>query len=263
MSDSQEHPPSTIGFSRFFLYACILMSVSPEISKESGALIAFGVILLVALIFKLLDQALAVFEMPHKVRCGMWLAATLGPCLGILTFNKWQIPLLSAVLGLLGAIVGFSIAYYGQVLRRFLANCIRAINVDKHQVHFIVRLLGIVFVILGTSLLIYIVWTGGQYLLMANWVEFNAVEPFADMFVGMGVLFIFVGIQLWQLSELGHFLAISILLIVSVVTFVSAVTTEIVWKRILEILLGIFCVRGLIYLCHPTVKSLFEQGTME
>jgi hypothetical protein len=35
----------------------------------------------------------------------MWLAVTLGPYLGIVTLDRWQFALLSAIIGLFGAVL--------------------------------------------------------------------------------------------------------------------------------------------------------------
>lgn len=258
MSDNQKPPSATVGFQVFFLYAFLLATLSPEALEEIGKLISLGIIALVALILKLLDEILAAFEMPYQARSGMWLAVTLGPYLGIVTLDRWQFALFSAFAGLFGAIVGFVVGYYSQSLIRFAKNCVQAIAVHERWARFIVRFLGIAFVTLFASLLIYIIWVGGQYFFMADWVGLNSFVPVFFFIIIVGSLLITTGIGLWQFSESGRHLAVVILLLVSVGTFAFLVTARTVLEGVFTVLLEIFCGLVLVYLSHPTVKSLFK-----
>jgi hypothetical protein len=129
--------------------------------------------------------------------------------------------------------------------------------VHERLARFIIRFLGILIVGVGILPLVIALLVAGHNGLAGNWKISDFLFP---LFFGMfGLFFTFVGIRLWRFSESGRTLAGFILLVSLPSVFLSFENANTILGQIIAVLFGVFCGFGLIYLMHPTVKSLFNK----
>jgi hypothetical protein len=125
---SLDHPRASTTLGYFFVGLFILFwsssltnQIGFDLKKGFGTLIFIGIGLLLCLTTVFVNRIMAKIGLERAIRSALWLSAAIGPYVNMITYNTWNLPVISHIVGFAAAIFTFILSFQlDKLLEKYL-----------------------------------------------------------------------------------------------------------------------------------------------